>query len=284
MVALNNLRSRLRAVENIKKITTSMEMVASARLRKAQIKAKKAQYYIAKTREVLERLERSSSDYQHPLFQKKVVNKMGVVIVSSDRGLCGAYNTRVFSEADQFLQKHPHENIELILLGRKASFYYRKKKWRIRSEKVGWSGKMTFPEIKEFSNQLIDFFLSGELDAIWLVYTQFHNLMDRKIACERFLPLGIDRHEIEKKSLLNYIFEPNLDEVYLHILFRYCMNKIETVLDQSYASELAARIFAMKAAANNAAEMEETLTLERNKVRQAQITREILETISSMGE
>lgn len=283
MVALSNLRSRLKAVENIKKITTSMEMVASARLRKAQIKAKKAQYYVARTQEILDRLQKSSSDYQHPLMEKKkVIRKIAVVVVSSDRGLCGSYNTRIYSESDRFLHNHSHEEAELILLGRKAIRYYRKKKWAIRIEQAGWSGKMTFPKVKALSDELIQLFLSGEFDAIWIVYTQFHHLMDRRTVCEPFLPIGLHQAE-EKKPALNYIIEPDLEQVYLHLLSRYCMNKIETILDQSYASELAARIFAMKSAANNAAEMETSLTLERNKVRQAQITSEILETISATG-
>lgn len=284
MGTLSHLRSQLHAIKNIKKITTSMEMVASARLRKAQIKAKKAQYFVKKTQEILTRLEKSSSDYKHPLFQRRGSQKMGIVIVASDRGLCGSYNSRIFNRADQFLYSHAIQTTELILLGRKATQYYRKKEWKIHSEQMGWSGKISFTQIQELSDHLIEIFLSGEFDSIWIVYTKFENLMERATVCERFLPLGAHSESSDPVPMLNYLFEPNLDEIYNAILRRYCINKIETVLDQSYASELAARIFAMKAAANNAAEMEESLTLEQNKVRQAAITREILETISATGE
>jgi F-type H+-transporting ATPase subunit gamma len=281
MVALTHLRSRLRAVENIKKITTSMEMVASARLRKAQIHAKKAQDFIAKTHEILERLERSSPEVKHPLMEEREIKKMGVVIISSDRGLCGAYNNRIFSLAERFLADYPPDGIELILFGRKAIQYFRKKRWRIRSEKEGWSGKFTLAQIRECNEQWISDFLSGALDAIWFIYTEFHSLMVRNTSAKKFLPIKAEEENSE--PTLNYIFEPDLETIYLAILSSFCMNKIESMLNQSYASELAARIFAMKAASNNAAEMEEALTLERNKVRQASITREILETISSTG-
>ncbi len=313
MVALNNIRSRLKAVDNIKKITTSMEMVASARLRKAQDRARKAQFYVAKLRGILERLEESSLDYKHPLFEKRVgkkivtihepaeslrkdqfakmgvdshhkeaINqkdrvpeqllKIGVVIAASDRGLCGAYNTRVFAAADAFLKP----GMELILVGRKAVQYYQRQQWKIRRQWTGWSGKTNFLQVKEFTDHLLQNFLQEELDEIWLVYTQFHNLMRREVVVEKFLPIGKpDAHKNPKP--VNYILEPDLDEIYEQILTRYCATQIETMLDQAHASELAARIFAMKAASKNAEEMHENLTLERNKVRQSNITRELLE-------
>lgn len=276
MVALNNIRSRLKAVDNIKQITTSMEMVSSARLRKAQDRAKKAQFYVARMREILERLEASSIDYKHPLFEKREVKKMGVVVVASDRGLCGSYNSRIFSSVDKLLRP----GAELILLGRKAVQYYQGQQWPIRREWTGWSGKTNFLQIKEFTDSLLQDFLRGGLDAIWLVYTQFHHLMQRDVVVEQFLPIGKPRADKTHKPL-NYIFEPDLPEVYEQILSRYCSTQIETMLDQAYASELAARIFAMKAASKNAEEMLEHLTLERNKVRQSNITRELLEITSS---
>lgn len=313
MVALNNIRSRLKAVDNIKKITSSMEMVASARLRKAQDRARKAQFYVAKLRGILERLEDSSTDYKHPLFEKRVgkkivtihepaeslrkaqfakvgidshhreaINqkdaipeqllKIGVVIVASDRGLCGAYNTRVFDAADAFLKP----GMELILVGRKAVQYYQRQQWKIRRQWNGWSGKASFLQVREFTDQLLQDFLKKQLDEVWLVYTQFHNLMRRQVVVEKFLPIGKPAAQKNSKSL-NYIFEPDLDEIYEQIIVRYCATQIETMLDQAHASELAARIFAMKAASKNAEEMHDSLTLERNKVRQSNITRELLE-------
>ena len=139
-----------------------------------------------------------------------------------------------------------------------------------------WSGKATFIKVKEFTNTLLHYFIEKELDEIWLVYTQFHNLMQRTVVVEKFLPIG--KPEAQKNhQVVNYILEPDLDEIYEQILVRYCTTQIETMLDQAHASELAARIFAMKAASKNAEEMHTALMLERNKARQSNITRELLE-------
>jgi F-type H+-transporting ATPase subunit gamma len=282
MSTLSQIRKQLQSVKNIRQIASSMEMVASARLRKAQIKARQAQFYILKTRQILERLQHASTDYKHPLFEQRKVKKTGLVIIASDKGLCGAYNTRIFFEADRFLKKYAHENVELLLFGKKAVHYFRKKHFTIIQKQEGWSGKITLEEIRTFSDTLCDLFLQKQLDAIWFIYTKFHNLMSREVACEQFLPAGRAQND-EKKDAANFIFEPNLEEIYHFLLARYCLTKVESMLNQSYASELAARIFAMQAASNNAGEMMDRLTLERNKFRQAGITREILETTSSLG-
>jgi F-type H+-transporting ATPase subunit gamma len=278
MVALNNIRNRLKSVGNIKQIATSMEMVSSARLRKAQERAKKAQFYVAKMRAILENLENSTTDYKHPLFEKRKVKKTGLVIVTSDRGLCGSYNTRVFAAAEKWLT----QDVELILIGCKAAQYYANQPWKIRSQREGWSGKASYSQIRTFTDDLLADFLKGDLDAIYLIYTQFHHLMDRPVVVEQFLPIGkFTPHQ--KPSSKNYIFEPDLDEIYEQILERYCITQIETMLDQAFASELAARIFAMKSASNNAEEMLETLTRELHKARQSNITRELLEITSTQG-
>ena len=274
---VSNIGNRLRAVENIKKITTSMEMVSSARLRKAQIKARQGQFYIAKIEEILERLERASTEYKHPFFEQREPKKALLVLVSSDKGLCGSYNTRVFSQADRFIKSNAFESVELMLLGRKAQQYYQRKKYQIAEG----SREISTIDVKELSDRLIKSFLENEADVIWLIYTKFYNLMQREVVTEKFLPIG--KPKSEKATSLNYILEPNLEEIYSHLLERFCMTKIRSMLSQSYASELAARIFAMKTASTNAEEMLQDLTLEHNKMRQAGITREILETTGSAG-
>jgi F-type H+-transporting ATPase subunit gamma len=280
MSSLSNIRNRLHAVGNIKQITTSMEMVASARLRKAQLRAKQTQFYIAKMQELLEKINSAYPDFTHPLFIKRAIKKTGLVVVTSDQGLCGAYNTRVLAAADQLLKDQQPENVALTLLGRKAIHYYQHKKWKIQSQLPGWSGKITLAQVKELSEQLVKSFLSRHLDCIWLVYTKFYTLMHREVVVEKFLPLG--QPTGEKRGGLSYIFEPNIEEIYEQLLPRYCMTKIESMLNEAYASELVARIFSMKTAAQNAQEMIEHLTLERNKIRQTGITREMLETTSSI--
>lgn len=287
MSSLSTIRKQLRAVENIKQITTSMEMVASARFKKAQEKAKQAGVYIAKLQEILEKIATATTDFRHPLFIQRPLKKSGVVIVASDRGLCGAYNATIFSVADRFLKERTTENVELYLLGKKAVQYYQGRKFKIAHEMIGWSGKITLAQVKAFSDLLVRQFLLKNLDSIFLIYTKFHTLMQREVVVEKFLPLGqpYEKSKIpEKKRALNYIFEPTIEELYEQLLPRYCMTKMETVFNQAYASELTSRIFSMKAAAKNAEEMLEHLSLEHNKIRQTQITRELLETTAFIRE
>src|ERR1700722_8310732 len=240
MSSLSNIRNQLRASENIKQIATSMEMVASARFRKAQTKAKQAKVYIERMRAILEHLSTASTDTRHPLLMQKKIKgsceKCGVVIATSDKGLCGSFNANILAAADKFLSKLLPENVELILIGRKAIQYYHRKKWTIRTHVSDWSGKIKLPQVKDLSEQLVKGFLSDDLDGIWLIYTKFYTLMHREIEIEKFLP-------IEKSVLtpndhaMNYLVEPDIEEVYNQILPRFCMTKIETMLNETHASE-----------------------------------------------
>lgn len=277
MATLREIRNRLRSVENIRQITKAMEMVAASRLQKAQSKAEQSRPYNAKMQQMLDNLAAAvSSDFRHPLFEKRSIKKVGLVIVAADRGLCGSYNANVFSAADKWLAHYPANQVELFLIGRKAIEHYKHQKWVIRDQRSPWGGKITFPEIKQLTYQLMDAFLSQALDEIWLVYTQYVNLLVRPVRVEKFL--NIERPQRTQSTVAtDYIFEPNAAEIYAELLPRYCVTKIQTVLNEAYAAELAARIFAMKTATKNAEDMINSLTLVRNKVRQAGITKEMLE-------
>jgi len=278
MATLRDIRKRIRSVENIKQITRAMEMVAAARLRKAQAKAEQAQPYAAKMRQILENLATASSEFTHPLYQQREVNKTGLVVIAADRGLCGSYNTNIFQVADRFLRQTGQDKVELIVVGRKAVEYYRRRKWTIKKRVPEWGGKITFLQIKNLTNELVQWFLNEELDEIWLAYTHFISIPSRKVVLEKFL--NIEKPKTEQKITTDYIFEPNPVEIYAEILPRYCVTKIQTVLAEAFASELAARMISMGAATKNAEEMIENLTLVRNKVRQAAITKEMLEITS----
>lgn len=273
MSTLREIRRRLRSVENVKKITDAMERVAAVHLRKAQAKAEQSLPYITKMKEVIENL--ASTEYSHPLFEERKVKKTGLVIVSADRGLSGSYNTNILSEADHFLKNYQTNQVELILFGRKAVDHYKRKNWKVRSQFTNWGGKISFHEIQVFSNQLVNWFLSGEYDEVWLIYTHYISVMNRKVLCEKFLNIG--RPKSERRAVVNYIFEPNPAEIFSEILPRYCVTRIQTVLYEAYASELAARIMAMRAASQNSEEMIGRLTVIRNKMRQEGITKEMIE-------
>jgi len=279
MPTLKEIRNQLHSVGNIQHITTTMEMVAAARLHKAQAKVKHAAVYASKMREILDKLSSAATDFSHPLLEKREVKKVGLVIVASDKGLCGPYNTNIFSAADKMIKKYPPSDVELFLLGRKAVEYYRRKKINIKKAITDKSGKFTFEEVKELTLQIENSYLSKEVDEIHLIYTKFQSIVDREISIERFLPFGKPESK-GKQTSSDYLFEPSPEMIYAQILSQYFIIKIQTFLNEAYASELAARRFAMKAAAKNAEEMIESLTLIKNKIRQTGITKEMLEIIA----
>lgn len=278
MATLREIRRQLHSVKNIEKITQAMEMVAASRLRRAQIKAEMSRPYFFKLKELLYRLISMASDLIHPLIQQREEKKIGLVVIAADRGLCGAYNQNIFSATERFLQNYNLEQVELILFGRKAIDYFSRKQWKIQKKILGWGGKITYQQVEELTQDLINQYLNLKTDAIWLIYTHYINLASRKVLINKLLSIDINEETIgEKSSLFNYIFEPDALKIFTEILPRYCFAKVQSALNEAYASELAARIFSMRAATKNAEEMIEKLTLIRNKVRQAGITRDLLE-------
>lgn len=277
MSTLRAIRKRLHSVQSIQQLTKAMEMVAASRLHHAHVKAKESQPYISKVKEITAHLSALITDFTHPFFEKREVNKIGVVIIGSDMGLCGSYNKDVFAVANQFLKSYAPDQYELILVGRKAIDYYRRRQKPIRFQMMEKGEKTTFSQVKTFANQLINWFLNGDFDEIWFVYTHYDSMISRKVVTQKFL--NIDPTS-KKTASTEYLFEPSLTEVYSEILSRYCLSFVQTAFNEAYASELAARIFAMKAASTNAEEMIQKLTLVRNKVRQAGITKEMIEITS----
>ncbi len=280
MASLRDIRKRLQSIQNIQQLTKAMEMVAASRLQHVQMKVKQSRPYVNKIKEILDQLSQvASTDYCHPLLEQREVKKVGVVVIAADMGLSGSYNKDVFSATDKFLKSYKQDQVELILVGRKAVEHYRRRSWPIRYELGEWGEKLTQQQVMTFANDLVSWFLLGELDEVWFVYTHYITMMSRKVVVEKFLNVSQQSKEASKSSG-DYIFEPAPQEIYGALLLRYCLTKVQTTLNEAYASELAARIFAMKAATTNADDMIEKLTLVRNKVRQAGITKEMLEITS----
>lgn len=278
MSSLRDIRRRLRSTENIKKITDAMERVASARLRRAQVVAEESRAYAARMKEILSRLT-ACPEVKHPLFEQREVRKSAVIIVAADKGLSGSYNANVLSAANNFLKGYTPENMNLYLFGKKAIEHYQNTKWPIDQQFSGWTGKITLEEITRFSNQAVDQFVLGHYDEIWLIYTHYISIANRKVVVDKFLNISKPESEQAPKQV-NYIFEPSPTEILEAILLRYCTTRIQEVLQEAYASELSARIMAMEMASKNSEKMIETLTLVRNRVRQESITREMIEIAS----
>lgn len=278
MTTIRDIRRRLQSVENIKKITDAMEQVAATKLKRAQAKAEQARPFAEKLTLILQNL--ASAGTSHPLYKKREVKKTGVVIFSSDRGLSGSYNVNLLSQADEFLKKYKKSDVELILFGRKAIEHYKRRGWKAFHQESELEGKLTLPKIQELTDLLINSFLTHQVDEIWMVYTKYISIFQRKVIVEKFL--NVTKPESESSST-NYIFEPNEKEILEQILPRYCLIKVQAAFQEAYASQLSASIVALRMASKNSSDMIERLTLVRNKVRQTSITREMIE-ISSGAE
>lgn len=273
MATIREIRRKLHSVANIRKITQAMEMVAASRLRRAQAKAEQSRPYATKLKDILENLIGVTDDLEHPLMEPREVKRTGYVAIAGDRGLCGSYNHQIISTTEKLLKA----DVELFLIGRKVVEHFSGKQWPVGEAISDWGGKISYGEIEKFTHLLIDRFLKGELDEIWIIYTHFINAASRKIRVEKLLPIEAPKKEEKPPS---YIFEPKPSQIFTELLPHYIVTKVQAALNEAYASELGARIFSMRAATKNAEEMIEKLTLVRNKVRQSGITRELIEITS----
>lgn len=279
MATLREIRNKLHSVENIKKITQAMEMVAGARLRRVQTRTENARPYLQELKLILNNLLGSSDDLSHPLITPREVKRIGLVVIGGDKGLCGSYNNNVIAAANAFLKNRSLKDVDLYLVGQKVITPFDKKGWSIKKTLVNWGDNITMSLVQSLSSELQAAFLEGIVDEVWLIYTDFHNIMTYNVVVEKLLHIDIPAPEKADFST-NYIFQPSEQEIFAAILPRYCLCKLQLALNESFTSELAARILAMRAATKNADEMANELTLVRNKLRQTGITRELIEITS----
>lgn len=277
MSSLREIRKRLRSIQNIGQLTKAMEMVAASHLHQAQARIQQTLTYSKKIKEIVDNLTFNLTDFVHPLVEKrKAVKKVGVIVVAADMGLSGSYNKDVFNAADKFLKTLSKEQVELFVIGRKAVEHYSRRDWKIRFANQKMVEAKKYLSVKSLSSQIIREYLQGDLDEVWIAYTQYISLSSKKVVVQKLLNIEISQ-DTPQDSKVNYLFEPAPEKILGEILLRYIFAKVQASLDEAYAAELAARVFAMKAATKNADDMIEKLTLVRNKVRQAEITKEMLE-------
>jgi F-type H+-transporting ATPase subunit gamma len=278
MESLRDLRRRIRTVQTTQQITRAMEMVSAAKLKRAQNQLESSRPYAQKMEELLKNLSGVAQKYSHPLFEKREGEKIALVIFTSDRGLCGSFNSNVLRKADAFLEAHKDKEVILTCIGKKGFMYFRKKDWKIRSQYLELGGNLSKRTTKEITSQLVNLFLYQEADEIYLLYTKFVSAMTHRVMLEKFL--NIEKDKKVKEIFVDYIFEPAAEQIFEALLPTYCFTKIQMALADSFASEHGARMISMGAATENAEEMIDQLTLQRNKARQASITKEMLEIVS----
>lgn len=286
MPALVDLRRRIRSVKSTQQITKAMKMISAAKLRRAQDSIFAARPYARKMMEVLNGLATRAEHDSHPLLQPREGSRTLLVVITADRGLCGAFNANVIRAAAGFLAKRDETGLSLGLVGRRGRDYFKRRRFSVRSERVGVFQPLTFSTARELSSELIGAYLADQgdrgVDEVHLVYNEFKSVIQQKVVVEQLLPI----HKLELQPTQpsqDYVYEPSPQQIFSEILPRHVEFQVWRALLESAAAEHGARMAAMDAATNNAAEMIEKLTLYMNKVRQAKITNEIIEVVSGAG-
>ena len=281
MPSLIDLRRRIRAVKSTQQITKAMKMIAAARLKRAQERVVAARPFAQRMLQVLNSLVARVDPEIHPLLRlpDQATGRPLLIVITSDRGLCGSFNSNVIKAAGQFiLEGGPAREIALGLIGRKGRDFFRRRGFDVRYEQVGVFQRLTFGHAVELAVVAIEEFVSGNASNVYLVYNEFKSVMSQRIVIERLLP--IPRLEGEAGPGLEHLYEPEPEVIFESLLPRHVQAQIYRALLESNAAFYAAQMTAMDAATRNSAEMIENLTLYMNKVRQAAITREIIEVVS----
>lgn len=290
MPSVQDLRRRVRAVKNMRQITKAMKMVSAARLRRATERVTAARPYTNKMLQILGDAARRSPDYRDPLLvghEREEGRKERVVLalVTADKGLCGGFNTNLIKAAQEFVRQNADKDVELVLIGRKGYDYFRRRPVTIRREHIGitGTGKVNVTDVVEIGRALVADFRSEEkpVDRIYLLYNEFKSALSQRPVVEQLLPVGRDEVEAgQTETLIDYLYEQPPQVIYSELLPKLIENQIYHALLESVASELGARMTAMDSASKNASEVIDKLTLVMNRVRQAKITREIIEVVS----
>ena len=284
MPALVDIRRRIRSVKSTQQITKAMKMVSAAKLRRAQEAMFAARPYARKMMEVLNSLASRANPEAHPLLQDRGPGgKVLLVVITGDKGLCGAFNANIIRAASRFIADRGAGAIELGLVGRKGRDFFRRRSFKVRTERAGlFSGALRYAAARELAAELISAFTAGEVDQVFLVYNEFKSVIQQRIVIDRLLP--IERHTLHpQEAPPDHLYEPSPEAIFAQILPKHVEIQVWRALLESNAAELGARMTAMDSATNNASEMIDRLTLYMNKVRQAAITKEIIEVVSGAG-
>jgi F-type H+-transporting ATPase subunit gamma len=283
MPALIDIRRRIRSVKSTQQITKAMKMVSAAKLRRAQEAMFAARPYARKMLEVLNSLASRAESDVHPLLEQHTGSgRTLLVVITADKGLCGAFNANIVRTAARFLAERAGGSVELALLGRKGRDFFRRREVRIRSEQAGIFSALRYATARTLAAELVDAFTRHEVDEVFLVYNEFKSVIQQRLVVERLLP--IERHALRpQEPAMDYLYEPSPQAIFSKILPKHVEVQVWRALLESVAAEHGARMTAMDSATNNATEMIERLTLYMNKVRQAAITKEIIEVVSGAG-
>jgi len=288
MPNLLDIRRRIKSVKNTQQITKAMKMVSAAKLKRAQDRVVTARPFANKMMEVLGELaKRTDDDFHHPLLDLRGDERYVIVLITADKGLCGAFNTNLTKAGQSFIKEHPGKAIEIFAVGRKGRDFFRNRHATMAGEFIGLTGKgrVEFSEALDVARSIMKLYTEDEgIDKVYLIYNEFKSVLQQRVVLEQLLPVSrAKEEELDPKaavSLVDYIYEQPPAEMFGQLLPRLVETQVFRAMLESVASEQGARMTAMDSASKNASELIDSLTLNMNRIRQAAITNEIIEVVS----
>ncbi len=277
MANLKDIRNRIKSVKSIQKVTKAMKMVAASKMRRAQERTEEARPYAKRLAEVINHLLPDVDRNLLPLLDIREIKRVGYVVVSSDRGLAGSFNTNVLKTAQAEIETIGKKNVDVFCIGKKARDHFKRRNYNIIESHIEFWNELKFGNALAIGTGIITHFTQKYVDEIHVVYNEFVNVASQHVVSERLLPLVF---ESDKKPIIDRLYEPNKDDLVKNLIPRHLNIQMWKYLLESYVSEQAARMLAMENATGNAEDMIKELTLKFNKARQAAITKEMLEIVS----
>ncbi len=284
MPTLLDFRRRIRSVKNTQQITRAMKFVAAARLRRAQEAALAARPYARELMRVLRSTISRIAEPQHPLLARRPEERVLTLVLTGERGLAGAFNTNILRKASEFFRANKGRKLSVIPVGKKGRDALRKAGFNLIAEYVNVLARVEFGTVREISDLVTDLYAKGEIDSVYIIFSEFKTVMSANLTIDKLLPVDPehmkDGAEAQASSQVDYIYEQPEEQLLDRLLPRYVETQVQRAMLESSAAEHAARMTAMESATKNAGDVIEALTLHMNKVRQAAITKEIIEIVS----
>ena len=280
MPSTRDLTRRIRSVKGTQQITKAMKMVAAAKLRRAQEAVTNARPYADTLSKVLANVA-ARTEESHPLLERRESGRVWLVVVSSDKGLCGSFNANMLRQVEKNLKNKRWPDVELILIGRKASDYFRVRNYPVAHQERDTMNRLTAADGPRLGAMFMKAFTSGQVDEVWVAYNKFVSVLRQEITIERLLPIQPPAADPDAEDAgTDYLYEPDAEGLLAALLPAYVETEVQTVLYDSAAAEQASRMTSMGAATKNAGEMIDALTMLYNRTRQAAITKELIEIVS----
>jgi len=279
MANVRDIRRRIRSVRSTQQVTKAMKMVSAAKLRRSQERIMATRPYANQMLAVLNSLATRANPDTHPLLAVRGTEKVELLIVTADKGLCGGFNTNIIKKATAFIEENKERVLTTHLVGRKGRDYFKKRGYTVTGEYVDLFRTLSYDDAAGIARNVMDRYIEKDLDAVYLIYNEFKSVIQQRVVVERLLP--IQRLELPADTAVqDYIYEPSAQALFDALLPRHVEFQVLRALYESVAAEFGARMSAMDAATRNADEMINSLTLYMNRVRQASITKEIIEVVS----